>query len=77
MKKSLEHLLKSKEFGPNDSLTRCYLADTYIELKEYSKAKEELEFVLNMESDPRWVSGVEESKVIAKEMLQKKEFRKG
>lgn len=76
MKKSLEHLLKSKEFGPNDSLTRCYLADTYIELKEYSKAKEELEFVLNMESDPRWVSGVEECKAIAKETLEKKAFKK-
>jgi tetratricopeptide (TPR) repeat protein len=75
-KKSLEHLLKSKEFGPNDALTRCYLADTYIELKEYDKAREELEFVLNMESDPRWVSGVEESKTIAKEMLQKKVFKK-
>jgi hypothetical protein len=52
------------------------LADTYIELKEYDKAREELEFVLNMESDLHWVSGVEESKAIAKEMLQKKVFKK-
>ena len=75
-KKSLEHLLKSKELGPNDALTRCYLADTLLSLKEVDKAREELEFVLSMESDPRWISGVEECKEDAKEMLQKKAFGK-
>jgi len=76
-KKSLEHLLKSKELGPEDALTRIYLADTYLALKEYDKAREELEFVLNMESDPCWISSVtEEQKAEAKEMLQKKEFKK-
>lgn len=73
-KKSLEHLLKSKELGPNDALTRCYLADTFLSLKEVDKAREELEFVLSMESDPRWISGVEECKEDAKKMLQKKAF---
>jgi hypothetical protein len=73
-KKSLEHLLKSKELGPNDALTRCYLADTLLSLKEVDKAREELEFVLSMESDPRWISGVDECKERAKKMLQKKAF---
>lgn len=73
-KKSLEHLLKSKELGPNDALTRCYLADTLLSLKEVDKSREELEFVLSMESDPRWISGVEECKEEAKKMLQKKAF---
>jgi tetratricopeptide (TPR) repeat protein len=72
--KSLEHLLKSKELGPNDPLTRCYLADTLLSLKEVDKAREELEFVLSMESDPRWISGVEDCKEQAKKMLQEKEF---
>jgi len=75
-KKSLEHLLKSKEIGPNDPLTRCYLADTYLALKEVDKAREELEYVLNIEVDPRWVSGVDDCKEDAKQMLQKKAFGK-
>jgi len=75
-KKSLEHLLKSKELGPNDALTRVYLAETYLALKEKDKAREELEYVLNMEDDPRWISGVSEAKEQAKELLQKKQFRK-
>ncbi|NIO49955.1 MAG: hypothetical protein GTN73_11070 [Candidatus Aminicenantes bacterium] len=73
-KKSLEHLVKSKEIGPNDALTRCYLADTLLSLKEVDKAREELEFVLNMESDPRWITGVDECKEEAKKMLQEKAF---
>lgn len=75
-KKSLEHLLKSKELGPNDPLTRCYLADTLLSQEDVAKAREELEFVLNMEPDPRWISGVEECKEEAKIMLQKKAFTK-
>ena len=72
--KSLEHLLKSKELGPNDALTRCYLADTLLSLKEVDKAREELEYVLSMESDPRWISGVDDCKEDAKKMLQKEAF---
>jgi tetratricopeptide (TPR) repeat protein len=75
-KKSLEHLLKSKEFGPNDPVTRIYLADTYLELKQVDKAREELEFVLNMPPDSRWVSGVDDNKALAQEMLKRKEFQK-
>jgi len=73
-KKSLEHLLKSKELAPNDALTRCYLADTFLSLKEVDKAREELEYVLSMESDPRWIAGVDDNKEDAKKMLQKKAF---
>lgn len=72
--KSREHLLKSKELGPNDALTRCYLADTFLSLKEVDKAREELECVLSMESDPRWIAGVDDCKEDAKKMLQKKAF---
>ncbi len=73
-KKSREHLLKSKELGPDDALTRCYLADTLLSLKEKDKAREELEYVLSMESDPRWIVGVDDYKKDAKKMLQKKAF---
>lgn len=73
-KKSLEHLLKSKELAPNDALTRCYLAETLLSLKEKDKAREELEYVLSLESDPRWIAGVDDHKKTAKKMLQKKAF---
>ncbi len=73
-KKSLEHLLKSRELGPNDALTRCYLADTFLSLKEEDKAREELEYVLSIESDPRWIAGVDVYKEKVKRMLQKKVF---
>lgn len=73
--KSLEHLLKSKEFGPEDALTHIYLAETYLKFDEVNKAREELEYVLNMESDSRWISGVDELKEEAQKLLQDKKFR--
>lgn len=74
--KSLEHLLKSKEYGPNDALTRIYLAETYLDFKEIEKAREELECVLNMEPDSRWITGVDEFKEEARKLLQDKKFKK-
>lgn len=74
--KSREHFEKSKEYGPNDAFTRVYLAETLMGLKEIEKAREELEFVLNMEDDPRWVPAIGECKQIARELLQDKKFKK-
>jgi len=73
--KSLEHLLKSKEIGPEDALTRVYLADTYLALKEVEKARAELDYVLNLEDDPRWVTGIEDTKQEARELLKSKKFK--
>jgi tetratricopeptide (TPR) repeat protein len=74
--KSLEHLEKSKELGPEDPITRLYLAETYLAKKRVDDARAELEYVLSMPDDPRWVSGVTEAKRDAQELLKKKEFRK-
>jgi tetratricopeptide (TPR) repeat protein len=74
--KSLEHLLKSKELGPEDALTRVYLAETLLKHDKADEAREELEYVLNMDDDPRWVLGIEESKEMARELLKDKKFRK-
>jgi tetratricopeptide (TPR) repeat protein len=74
-KKSLEHLLKSIEFGPEDPLTRVYLADTYLALKEVEKARAELDYVLGLEDDPRWVAGMKDTKEEARELLKNKKFR--
>ncbi len=75
-KKSLMHLQKSLEYGPNDPLTRYYIAHTYFALDEIEKSRKELEFVLNMESDDRWVSGINDAKKDAEELLKKKKFHK-
>ncbi|MFW6131552.1 MAG: tetratricopeptide repeat protein [Candidatus Aminicenantaceae bacterium] len=73
---SLQHLLKSLEYDPDDALTRLYLADTYLKLDEVEKARKELEYILNKEDDDRWVSGMNSCKKAAREMLKEKEFRK-
>ncbi len=75
-KKSLEHLLKSKEMGPRVGLTRIYLADTYLSLDEIEKARQELEFVVAMEPDPKLIPETAEEKEMARKRLEKKEFRK-
>jgi tetratricopeptide (TPR) repeat protein len=73
--KSYEHLIKSKELGPDDCLTRLYLAETLLDMDEPDRAQGELEFVLGMEDDPSWVNGVMECKAMAKELLEHKKFR--
>jgi tetratricopeptide (TPR) repeat protein len=74
--KSLEHLEMSKSYGPEDALTRTYLAETLMSQDEIERARAELEYVLNMADDPRWVTGIRESKVMAGELLQDKKFRR-
>lgn len=74
-KKSLENLEKSKELGPEDVLTRLYLAETHLALKQKEKARAELEYIISMEDDPRWILGIKEGKENAKNLLQSKKLR--
>ncbi|MFO7865703.1 MAG: hypothetical protein R6V02_02670 [Candidatus Aminicenantes bacterium] len=73
--KSLKHLMMSKKLGPDDCLTRVYLAETLMDMGEVNNARRELEFVLNMEDDPGWVNGVVECKKTAEELLKDKKFK--
>ncbi len=73
--KSREHLEMSKEFGPQDALTRIYLAETLMEQDEVDAARAELDYVLGLLDDPRWVTGVNENKEMARELLNDKKFR--
>ncbi len=75
-KKSLDHLLKSKELGPRVGLTRIFLADTYLALGEVEKAREELEFVADMEPYPTLIPETAQEKKMAAEKLKGKEFKK-
>lgn len=74
-KKSLEHLLKSVEYGPRVGLNLLYLADTYISLDEFDKARETLETILTMEPYPDLLPETEEERVQARERLAKKPFK--
>lgn len=73
--KSLEHLLKSEKMGPRVGLTRIYLADTYLALKDVAKARQELEFVIAMEPDPNLIPETAQEKKMAREKLESKEFQ--
>lgn len=72
--KSLEHLLKAMEYGPDDVTLRFYLAETYLKMKKKDEAKAHLEFILNMEDDPLWANSVMIYKAEA-EALMKKKFK--
>ena len=74
--KSMEHLEKSKELGPDDPVTRVYLAETYLAKDKIEEARAELEYVLNMDPDPRWVVGLDQAKEGAEELLKDKKFKK-
>lgn len=76
-KKSLEHLLKSRELGPRIGITRIFLADTYLALGEVEKARAELEFVIGMEPDPKLIPETADEKEQARERLRAKEFAAG
>ncbi|MEW6367953.1 MAG: tetratricopeptide repeat protein [Acidobacteriota bacterium] len=54
-KKSLEYLLKSLQLAPANTLTKLYLCDTYWSLGQKDKAKKELEEILSVKPDPRWI----------------------
>jgi tetratricopeptide (TPR) repeat protein len=75
-KKSLEHLLRSRELGPRVGLTRIFLADTYLALGETQKARAELEYVIAMEPDPRLIPETAQEKKQAEAKLKGKEFTK-
>ncbi len=75
--KSLEHLLKSKEYGPNDATTRMFLAETYLDLDKVEEARQELEYLIGMTSAPEDEAETQELQAQAKKMLaENKEFRK-
>jgi tetratricopeptide (TPR) repeat protein len=75
-KLSLEHLLKAVEYGPRVGLNLLYLADTYVSLGEVEKAREILERVLTMETEPDLLPEIAEEREQARAKLDKKPFKK-
>ena len=75
-KKSLEHLLKAVEYGPRVGLNLLYLADTYISLDQIEKARQTLEFILEMEPEPELIPETMEEREQARQRLEGKKFNK-
>jgi tetratricopeptide (TPR) repeat protein len=75
-KKSLEHLLKSIEYGPRVGLNLLYLADTYESLDRVEDARKALETIVNMEPMPDLLPETAEEKAQAIERLGKKPYIK-
>ncbi len=73
---SLRHLLKSKEFGPDDPVTLLYLGETYLALKEIDKAREALDKVMSLEDDGLWVNAIKQCQADAKVVLEHRRFNK-
>ncbi|HPW18436.1 MAG TPA: hypothetical protein PLP83_08675 [Candidatus Aminicenantes bacterium] len=74
-KTSLEHLLKSVEYGPRVGLNLIYLADTYISLGRVGDARRTLETILTMEPYPDLLPETEEERAQARERLERKPFK--
>jgi hypothetical protein len=52
-------------------VTRIYFAELLLQSGERALGREQLEFVLNVSTDPFWAFEIERDKRIAKEMLAK------
>ncbi len=72
-KKSLQHLMKSKEICPNNLLTRLYLAETLIALKKKEEARKELREALTLEPLPEDKPEEAKQKAKIKALLEKLE----
>ena len=50
--KSIENLIKSLEYAPNISTTHLFLAESYMAQKDYQRAQQELNLILNTPAIP-------------------------
>ena len=52
--KSLEHLRRALTYDPNDAASLSFLADTLLDLDRREEARQALEKLLTVSSDPEW-----------------------
>ena len=74
--KSVEYLKKSIEYCPEDTQSRIFLAQTYLDQGRKHEAIEQLRLVLQMEGLPDWIPETKENKIEAEKMLSKLEKEK-
>ncbi len=70
LEKSLLYLLKAKIISPNNPYTKLYLADTYLALKRKEEAKRELEELIQMKEEKKWLPEIRKLKEKAREKIK-------
>ncbi|MGB7622160.1 MAG: TRAP transporter TatT component family protein [Terriglobia bacterium] len=70
-KRSVEELEKSLKIAPGNSLTKLYLAETYLDNGRKGDAKSQLDEILTMQPDSRWTVEHKENIEEAKKLLEK------
>lgn len=70
-KRSAEELEKSLQIAPGNSLTKLYLAETYLEIGRKPAAQQQLREILTMQPDARWTVEHRENIVEAQRLLAK------
>ncbi|MBZ5554058.1 MAG: tetratricopeptide repeat protein [Acidobacteriia bacterium] len=70
-KRSVEELEKALKIAPGNSLTKLYLAETYLDNGRKDDAKTQLNEILTMQPDPRWDVEHKENIQEAKKLLDK------
>ncbi len=68
--KAVEFLKKSLQFCPQDTQSRIFLAEIYIDEGKKSYAKQLLRQVLAQEPDPQWIPETKQNKIVAEKMLR-------
>lgn len=71
-KRALETLERGLKYGENSGLYRLRLAEAYIRNKRMDKAREQLNFILNMTPHPGFVPEHKEAMAKARELLEKR-----
>ncbi len=68
--KSIEALKRSIELCPDDTQSRIFLAEIYLEQGKSELALEQLNLVLKQEADPSWIPETKENKISASKMIE-------
>lgn len=70
-KRSAQELEKSLQIAPGNSLTKLYLAETYLDAGRKDEARRQLQEILTLQPDPRWSVEHQENIVEARRLLNK------
>jgi tetratricopeptide (TPR) repeat protein len=67
--KAIEFLKKSMELCPNDTQTRLFLVEIYLDQGKKALAVEQLKAIIAIQPDPGWIPENKENKMLAEKML--------
>jgi len=69
--KARENFEQASLLAPTNTVTRIFFADLLLEAGEVSRAREELEQILNGPFEPDWAFEIERDRELAREMVRK------